>query len=144
LVTWLNAVCSLKVKAAVHGEPILPHMVYVAPDGSHLGVSGRTRILLSRAEPIGGFRPSASFLFESVANGFGASSMHVILTGMGQDGVSGLRVARAAGARIVAQDEASSIVFGMPGAAVEAGLVDSVLPLTAVAGELMAAMQGRE
>ena len=140
LVTWLNALCSLKVKVAVHGEALLPHTVYVAPDGSHLGLQGRGRILLSQAAPIGGFRPSATFLFESVTKAFGASSLHVILTGMGQDGLSGLRSARAAGARIIAQDEASSVVFGMPGAAVEAGLADSVVPLTAVAGELLGAM----
>jgi len=139
LATWLNALCSVKVKLATHGEAIQPHAVYVAPDGHHLGVDGRSRILLSLADPIGGFRPSASFLFESVARAFGPSSMHVILTGMGQDGVAGLRAARAAGAKILAQDEASSVVFGMPGAAVAAGLVDSVVPLAAVAREILAA-----
>ena len=144
LVNWLNALCSLKVKVAVQAEQLQPHTVYVAPDGSHLGVSGRSRILLSAAEPIGGFRPSATFLFESVAQAFGASSLHVILTGMGQDGVVGLKAARASGARIVAQDEASSVVFGMPGAAIGAGVVDSILPLTSVAGELLATMRGKE
>ena len=144
LVNWLNVLCSLKVKVAVQGEPLMPHMVYLAPDGSHLGVSGRSRILLSHADPIGGFRPSATFLFESVANAFGASSLHVILTGMGQDGVAGLMTARAVGGRIVAQDEASSVVFGMPGAAVAAGIVHSIVPLPSVAGELLAAMRGKE
>jgi two-component system chemotaxis response regulator CheB len=141
LVTWLNSVCSLKVKIAADGEPLAPHMVYVAPDDQHLGVAGRSRILLSRAAPIGGFRPSATFLFESVAKAFGAASAHVILTGMGQDGLPGLRQAHAAGARVVAQDEGTSVVFGMPGAAVEAGIADRVLPLSAVAAELLAAMK---
>jgi two-component system, chemotaxis family, protein-glutamate methylesterase/glutaminase len=144
LVNWLNSVCSLKVKLASDGEPLLPHVVYIAPDDRHLGVSGRSRILLSRSAPIGGFRPSATFLFESVAKSFGAASAHVILTGMGQDGLPGLRQAHAAGARVVAQDEATSIVFGMPGAAVEAGVADRVVPLSAVAAELQAVMNGGE
>jgi two-component system chemotaxis response regulator CheB len=144
LVTWLNSVCSLKVKLAADGEPLVPHMVYVAPDDQHLGVSGRSRILLSRAAPIGGFRPSATFLYESVARAFGAASAHVILTGMGQDGLPGLRQAHAAGARVVAQDEGTSVVFGMPGAAVEAGIADRIVPLSAVAAEILAAMNGGE
>jgi two-component system chemotaxis response regulator CheB len=142
LVTWLNSVCSLKVKLASDGEPLAPHMVYVAPDDRHLGVSGRSRIQLSRAAPIGGFRPSATFLFESVTKAFGAASAHVILTGMGQDGLPGLRQAHAAGARVVAQDEGTSVVFGMPGAAVEAGVADRVVPLSAIAAELLATMNG--
>jgi len=142
LVTWLNSVCSLKVKIATDGEPLLPHVVYVAPDDQHLGVAGRARILLSRSAPIGGFRPSATFLFESVANAFGAASAHVILTGMGQDGLPGLRKAHAAGARVVAQDEGTSVVFGMPGAAVEAGIADRVAPLSGIAAELLAAVNG--
>jgi two-component system chemotaxis response regulator CheB len=141
LVTWLNSVCSLKVKLAADGEPLHAHTVYVAPDDRHLGVSGRSRILLSRSAPIGGFRPSATFLFESVAKAFGAGAAHVILTGMGQDGLPGLRQARAAGARVIAQDEATSVVFGMPGAAVEAGVADRVVPLGGVAAELIAAMK---
>ncbi len=144
LVSWLNSVCSLKVKLAVEGEALLPHMVYIAPDDRHLGVSGRSRIMLSRSAPIGGFRPSATFLFESVAKAFGAASAHVILTGMGQDGLPGLHQAHAAGARVVAQDEATCVVFGMPGAAVEAGVADRIVPLSAVAAELLAAMNEGE
>jgi two-component system chemotaxis response regulator CheB len=142
LVTWLNSVCSLKVNVAVDGEPLAAHMVYVAPDDRHLGVGGRSRILLSQAAPIGGFRPSATFLFESVARAFGAASAHVILTGMGQDGLPGLRQAHAAGARVLAQDEGTSVVFGMPGAAVEAGIAHRIVPLNAIAAELLAAMNG--
>ncbi len=137
LVSWLNTVSSLKVRVAIGGEPILPHTVYVAPDDAHLGVIDRGHIGLSRAEPIGGFRPSATHLFEQVARVFGPSATHVILTGMGQDGVAGLRVAAETGGRVIAQDEASSVVFGMPGAAVAAGVADSVLPLSAIGGELV-------
>src|SRR5581483_243287 len=144
LASWLNSNCSLRVKLALQGEPLSPGTVYVAPDGSHLGVGDRARILLSAAPPIGGFRPSASHLFESVAKAFGPASLHVILTGMGQDGLAGLKAARASGARIFAQDEASSVVFGMPGAAVAAGLADEVLPLPSVAGQILATVRERD
>jgi two-component system chemotaxis response regulator CheB len=137
LVQWLDSVCSLHVKRAAAGEPLAPHTVYVAPEDQHLGVSGRSRIVLSEVAPIGGFRPSATFLFDSVARAFGASAIHVILTGMGQDGVQGLQVARQCKGTILAQDQASSVVFGMPGAAIEAGLADCVLPLSSIADRLI-------
>jgi two-component system chemotaxis response regulator CheB len=137
LVQWLNSVCSLHVKRATEGELLCPHTVYVAPDDSHLGVSSRSRIVLSQAERIDGFRPSATFLFESVARAFGESAVHVILTGMGHDGVSGLQVARKFRGTILVQDQASSVVFGMPGAAIDAGLADCVLPLPSIADQLI-------
>jgi two-component system chemotaxis response regulator CheB len=137
LVQWLDSICSLHVKRATDGELLSPHTVYLAPDDRHLGVSGRSRIALSQAAPIDGFRPSATFLFESVAQAFGASAIHVILTGMGRDGVCGLQVARQLKGTILAQDQASSVVFGMPGAAIEAGLADCVLPLPSIADQLI-------
>jgi two-component system chemotaxis response regulator CheB len=137
LVQWLNAVCSLHVKRATEGDLLAPHTVYVAPDDRHLGVSSRSRIVLSESGPIDGFRPSATFLFESVGRAFGASAIHVILTGMGRDGVCGLKVARQCQGTILAQDQASSVVFGMPGAAIDAGLADCVLPLPSIADQLI-------
>jgi two-component system chemotaxis response regulator CheB len=134
---WLGTVCALPVKAAVQDETLMPSTIYVAPDDRHLGVTDRTRIQLSGAPAIDGFRPSATFLFQSVAKAFGPASLHVILTGMGRDGVAGLEVAHAAGATVIAQDEASSVVFGMPGPAVAAGVVDRIVPLDAVAQELL-------
>lgn len=137
LVQWLDSICSLHVKRATDGELLSPHTVYVAPDDRHLGVSSRSRIALSQAARIDGFRPSATFLFESVAQAFGASAVHVILTGMGRDGVCGLQVARQLKGTILAQDQSSSVVFGMPGAAIEAGLADCVLPLPSIADQLI-------
>jgi two-component system chemotaxis response regulator CheB len=130
---WLNAASGLRIKVAQDGEPLQPNCVYVAPDDRHLGVSRRSAILLSSADAIDGFRPSGSFLFESVANAYGPSALSVILTGMGRDGVEGLKAVRAVGGTILAQDEASSTVFGMPGAAIAAGVADAVLPLGAIA-----------
>jgi two-component system chemotaxis response regulator CheB len=137
LASWLNSVCGLQVKVAEHGEALAPHTVYLAPDDRHLGVSPTATLLLSSAPPIGGFRPSGTFLFESAARAFGAAAIALILTGMGEDGVEGLRAVRQAGGRILAQDEESSVVFGMPGAAIAAGLADLVLPPEALASRLV-------
>jgi two-component system chemotaxis response regulator CheB len=92
--------------------------------------------VVSAAGPVDGFRPSASFLFESAARAFGPAVMAVVLTGMGSDGLSGLRAVRAGQGQVLAQDEATSVVFGMPGAAVAAGLADAVLPLNRIAAEI--------
>ena len=135
-VAWLNASSPLPAKVAEHGEPLRPQTVYIAGDRRHLGLSNRSTILLSAEPPIGGFRPSATFLFETVSNVCGPAAINLILTGMGRDGVDGLRVARKHGALILAQDEASSVVFGMPASAIEAGLPDAVLPLSKIAGKL--------
>jgi two-component system, chemotaxis family, protein-glutamate methylesterase/glutaminase len=130
---WLNAASALLVKLAEPGEMLASKSVYVAPDNRHLGVSPRSEIKLSSAAPIDGFRPSASFLFESVAETFGASTLSIVLTGMGRDGVDGLKAVHAAGGTVLAQDEASSTVFGMSAEAITSGLVDRVLPLAAMA-----------
>jgi two-component system chemotaxis response regulator CheB len=137
LATWLDAVSAVRVKVAVHGEPLLPRTVYLAPDDRHLGVTlDGERVHLDAAPPIKGFRPAGTYLFESVARAFGADAVGVIMTGMGDDGVAGLRALHAAGGPIIAQDEGSSVVFGMPARAIEAGLADVVLPLCAIVGQI--------
>jgi two-component system chemotaxis response regulator CheB len=95
-------------------------------------------VALSAAPPVGGFRPSGTPLFESVARSFGAAAVAVIMTGMGEDGVVGLRAVRQAGGLVIAQDEKTSVVFGMPGAAIAEGLADAILPLEAIASRLLA------
>jgi two-component system, chemotaxis family, protein-glutamate methylesterase/glutaminase len=137
LAGWLNTVTSLRVKVAEDGERMAPSTVYIAPDRSHLGVSPGARIMLSSAPAIGGFQPSATFLFDSVAAAFHSSAVAVILTGMGRDGTEGLRAVRNNNGRVVAQDKASSVVFGMPGAAIEAGLAEAILPLASIAPRLV-------
>jgi two-component system chemotaxis response regulator CheB len=137
LCAWLDGVCSLHVKLAEPGETIRPHTVYVAPEERHLGLSAPGVLSLSGADPVEGFRPSGSFLFESVARVYGGAATAVILTGMGADGVAGLRALKRAGGRVIAQDRETSVVFGMPGAAVEAGLVDVVAPIDQIAERLM-------
>jgi two-component system, chemotaxis family, protein-glutamate methylesterase/glutaminase len=138
LAAWLDGVGPLRVKLAEEGEPLAPRTVYLAPDDRHLGVSDDLRVGLSDAGPIGGFRPSATFLFESVARVFGPSALAVILTGMGDDGVRGLRSVRRSGGRVIAQDELSSAVYGMPAAAIKAGVADVVLPIEEIPARLVA------
>lgn len=133
---WLHATTGVPTRIACHREPLQPRTLYLAPDGRHLGLHDRASVALAETPPVGGFRPSASHLFSSVADVCGAAMQAIILTGMGSDGVDGLRRVHAAGGRVWAQDEASSVVFGMPGAAVAAGLVDAVLSLEAIAFRL--------
>jgi two-component system chemotaxis response regulator CheB len=120
------------VGVARDGFPLREGHVYVAPDDCQLGLHDATTLEVSLAPALNGFRPSASHLFRSVASKLGRKALGVILTGMGRDGVEGLRSLRAAGGRVIAQDEATSIVFGMPGATVAAGLAHDVLPLEAI------------
>jgi two-component system chemotaxis response regulator CheB len=136
LAHWLNTVSFLTVKIAVEGEALRPRTTYLAPDGYHLGASARGTIVLSDAPPVNGFRPAADYLFESTARTFGAGLTAVVLTGMGHDGVAGLRMVRQRGGDVIAQDEATSVVYGMPKAAVDADLADEVLPLPDIAARL--------
>ena len=138
LVRALAVNCRMRVKLAEHQERLASRTIYIAPDDYHLGVADRHTIELSAAPLVERFRPSASWLFSSVAHRFGASAVAVILTGRGRDGVAGLAEIRRAGGMIVAQGEERSAVYGMARAAVEAGLPDWVLPLPAIAGQLMA------
>ena len=129
---WLDKASRLRVKPAQEGEALRPGTVYVAVDDHHLCVTPLRRIHLSTAQAVGGFRPSGTVLFESVAAAFGSRAVAVILTGMGRDGVDGLRAVRKAGGRTVAESEATAVVYGMPAAAVGAGLADFILPLDQV------------
>lgn len=136
LTEWLGATSPLRVKVAEHQEGLAPRTVYVAPDDRQMGVTAGDRVEVVDAPPVEGFRPSATHLFESAARSYGAGVAAVILTGMGRDGVAGLQRVRDAGGYVIAQDRATSVVYGMPHAAVEAGVVDAVLPIEAIAGGL--------
>lgn len=129
LADWLRTNVGLKVSLASDGEPLVNGVIYLAPDDAHLGVTPDSRAMLFRGPAVGGFRPAVDYLFDSCGRAYGASLLAAILTGMGQDGVEGLRTVRSAGGHVIAQDEASSVVFGMAQQAVKAGLVDEVLPL---------------
>ncbi len=139
LARWLAASSPLRVKVAEDRERLAPATVYLARDRCHLGVKGDA-VALSDDPPIDGFKPSGTFLFESVARSYGPAALGLILSGMGRDGVRGLAALRAAGGTVVAQDRDSSVIFGMNGEAVLAGVTDEVLPLDALAYLLMQAV----
>lgn len=125
LAQWLSGASLLPVRVAEDGDELAGHQVYIAPDDRHLEVSAG-RVRLSRAEPDGGFRPSANVLFRSLADRYGPAAVGVVLTGMGQDGLHGAARLRETGGLILAQDAHSSAVFGMPRAVIDAGLAHTV------------------
>lgn len=127
LAAWLDHGTQLRVKLAEAGEAVQPATVYVAPNRFQMGITKDGRIHL-RGEPMGnGFCPSASYLFESVAEGYGRSAIGILLTGMGHDGAAGLKQLREAGGITVAQDQESSVIFGMPQEAIRLGAAEYVL-----------------
>jgi two-component system, chemotaxis family, protein-glutamate methylesterase/glutaminase len=138
------------VALAGDGDVVRRGTVYVAPDDRHLllrSEGGRLLTALNEQPPENGFRPSADVLFRSAAVALGGSAVAVVLTGMTcasvADGTAGLRPLQRAGAYVLAQDEATSTVWGMPGSAVKAGLVDEVLPLDRIAAAVHALVAGR-
>lgn len=142
----LDYLCELKVKEAEHGEPVQPGVVYIAPGHSHLRVHNGglgLRVALDQDGPVNQHRPSVDVLFDSVAELPGAASVGVILTGMGRDGAAGMRRLKDAGGYNLAQDESSSVVYGMPREALLSGGVDEVLPLEQIAPALLARLQQR-
>jgi two-component system chemotaxis response regulator CheB len=133
LASALDAKTGLKVQAGAHGMALHPGNVYLAPGGSHIHLTRNAlrdlALRVSETPPENGFRPSADVLFRSAARICRKGVVAVIMTGMGDDGSRGLSDLKAAGAFVVAQDEETSVVWGMPGAAVRAGLATEVLPL---------------
>lgn len=135
----LNLHCAITVKEAVDGDLIIPGHAYIAPGDRHLLVirdGARWRCRLSDDVPVNRHKPSVDVLFRSVAQSAGINALGVILTGMGKDGAQGLKDMRNAGAFTIAQDQASSVVWGMPGSAVELDAADEVLPLGTISNYL--------
>jgi two-component system chemotaxis response regulator CheB len=128
LATWLSSESRLQVREAQDRDPLRPGRVLLAPTGRHLLVADGL-VRLSDAPPVDTFKPSVTPLFLSAAAAYGARACGVLLTGMGRDGAEGLRAIKTAGGPTLAQDEATSAVFGMPRAAIELGAVDRVLPI---------------
>jgi two-component system chemotaxis response regulator CheB len=128
----LNRHCQVPVKEAEEGDPVLADQILVAPGGRHMlvaGSPGRAAVTLSDGSPVSGHRPSVDMLFQSAARVFGASTVGIIMTGMGRDGVEGCKRILAAGGTTFGQDEASSVVYGMNKAAYTEGAVRTQFPL---------------
>lgn len=137
---------NLPVREAVDGELAKPGEVLLAPGGRHLELAGdaaQPRIRLSDDPPENSCRPAADVLFRSAARLWGRGTLGVVLTGMGKDGLAGCRQIVAAGGSVIAQDEFSSVVWGMPGEVVRAGLADAVLPLAQVGVEVALRLKRR-
>jgi two-component system chemotaxis response regulator CheB len=134
LVTWLGRQVAVPVAIAIDGAALGPG-VWFAPEGFHLGLDRSLRVVLDGETVHGAHRPSVDMLFASLATAVRQAALGVVLTGMGRDGAEGVEAIRASGGHVIAQDEASSAVYGMPRAALEAG-ADQVLALEAIGPEL--------
>lgn len=136
----MNSLCAMTVCEAEEGQQIVPGHVYIAPGDQHLVVArdgARYLCRLSDGPAVNRHRPSVDVLFRSVAQNAGQNAIGVILTGMGDDGADGLKEIRETGARTIAQDERTSVVWGMPGEAVKRDGVDDVLPLEQIAAKVL-------
>jgi two-component system chemotaxis response regulator CheB len=142
----LSSKCALRVREASHNEQAGPGTVYIAPGGKQMRIAAGTgdskTIEITDDPPENNCKPAVDYLFRSVALRFPGRAMAVILTGMGSDGTLGLRLLKRNGCRIIAQDEASCVVFGMPKAAIDAGVVDMVLPIEAIAPKIISSVRG--
>ncbi len=137
----LDTTCALQVREAAGGEVLHPGAVWIAPGDHHLVVRrvGTTAVLaLEDGPPENSCRPAVDVMFRSVARVYGGRALAVVLTGMGADGQRGAELLRDAGAGVLAQDEPTSVVWGMPGAVVRSGLADEILPLSNVAEAITA------
>ena len=143
----LNGLTKINVKEAEHNDPILPGHAYIAPGGKHLWVkreAGQTLAKLSTEPPMNLHRPSVDFLFMSVAKFIGADATGVLMTGMGRDGAAGMLEMKKKGAWNIAQDEATSVIFGMPREAIELDAVNEVVGLPKLRERALAAAMKKE
>ncbi|HXG25138.1 MAG TPA: chemotaxis response regulator protein-glutamate methylesterase [Chthonomonadales bacterium] len=139
----LDASSALSVREAYAGDTLERGKVLVAPGGVHLAFDAERRVTLDHEPPIWGVRPAADVAMRSAAERFGPLAIAVVLTGMGRDGALGAKAIQQHGGVCIAQDEATSVIFGMPRAALEAGAVDRLLPLDEIAGAIVEAVEER-
>ncbi|MBU0664295.1 MAG: chemotaxis response regulator protein-glutamate methylesterase [Proteobacteria bacterium] len=141
LAASLDAKCALTVKEAEEAEPIQPNTVYIAPGGKQMklvaSADGKNRIIkITNDPPENSCKPSVDYLFRSVGDYYVGRTTAVIMTGMGSDGTKGLQLLKQKGAFVIAQDEATCVVYGMPKAPIQQGLADIVAPLNKIAAEI--------
>lgn len=140
----LSAQSPIHVQEGASGSLLQPGQAYIAPGDHHLAVvydGTNARLLVHKDPPVNSCRPAVDVLFRSVAKVFGAHALAVLLTGMGNDGVRGCEAVREAAGRIIVQDEASSVVWGMPGFVARAGLADRIMPVSSIADEIIRRVQ---
>lgn len=144
----LDSLSEIRVKEAEHGEKVVPACAYIAPGDYHLTVKPRRAsqenelyINLDKSMPRGGHRPSVDVMLESVAEHYWSKMVCVIMTGMGHDGADGVKQIKAREGKIIAEDQSTCIVYGMPKAAVDSGMVDKVVPLNSIGEEVLKMLQ---
>ncbi len=144
----LDSLSEIRVKEAENGEKIVPGCAYIAPGDYHLTVKSKKTgqknelyINLDKSVPRGGHRPSVDVMLESVAEQYWSQIVCVIMTGMGRDGADGVKAVKARGAKLIAEDQSTCIVYGMPKAAVETGMVDKIIPLQSIGEEVLKMLQ---
>ncbi|MFP3341805.1 chemotaxis-specific protein-glutamate methyltransferase CheB [Halomonas sp. SIMBA_159] len=137
MATWLGSLCALPVSVAQSGERLMPGHIYLVPPESQMKITAQHRFLLTPSPSDALYHPSCDTMLHSVASVYGTDSIGVILTGMGRDGVSGLRAIQLAGGATLAQDEASSVIYGMNQEAVNAGVVQQVMGLDDLPARLL-------
>jgi two-component system chemotaxis response regulator CheB len=140
-VQWLDGYSQLEVRLAEEGMVPAKGNVYIAPTDKHILI-GKNGISFDDGQPVNNQKPSSDLLFKSAAETYGASLISIVLTGMGNDGAEGTRAVKQAGGLTVAQDESTSMIFGMPQAAAGTGCVDLVLPLNGIAPKLISLTAG--
>jgi two-component system chemotaxis response regulator CheB len=136
----LSTQVAISVVEAANGQALKPGKAYIAPGNKHMEVSkssGGATLQITQGPPENSCRPSVDVLFRSVARVFGPGVLAAVLTGMGQDGLRGAESVTLAGGKVLVQDEATSVVWGMPGAVVRAGLADQVMPVERLAREIV-------
>jgi len=143
----LNLKCAIEVKEAIDGETIKPNVAFIAPGGKQMkvvaGMDGKERIIrITDDPPENSCKPSVDYLFRSIAQHYVGRSAGVIMTGMGSDGSIGLELMKRNGATVIAQDESTCIVYGMPKKAIESGIVDIIAPLDQIAPEICQLVKG--
>ena len=140
----LNGLCALEIREAVDGDEVRPGLALIAPGDFHMALSwqgGLYRVSLRQGPPINHTRPAVDVLFSTAAECVGRQSVSVLLTGMGRDGAAGMQQLKQAGGHTLAQDEATCVVYGMPKAAIERGVVDEILPLDRIPQAIVEACQ---
>ena len=136
LARWLCAETKRDVVEVTGSMVLTPGRIFVAGSNAHLLAKPDFTLAVEASAPVGGFRPSCDVLLRSVASSFNARAIGVVLTGMGRDGARGLKEIRSRGGHTIAQDEASSVVFGMPGEAIALGAAEKTLPLDEIGAQL--------
>ena len=135
----LQKQCAIRVQEGVAGESLKAGEAWIAPGAFHMKVTGdreAVKLEMSQEAPENACRPAVDVLFRSIASVYGANALAVVLTGMGSDGVRGAQLLKKAGAEVLVQDEASSVVWGMPGQVAAAGYADAIYPLESIAGQV--------